>query len=55
MASKVSGHTLHSVELAYAPTEEAEPNLSSPDQEALEGLIEELEENSDVVRVWTSI
>ncbi|KAF8609224.1 YebC-like protein [Ceratobasidium sp. AG-I] len=55
LASKVSEHTLHSVELAYAPAEEVEPNLSSPDQEALEELIEELEENSDVVRVWTSI
>lgn len=48
LASKVSGHTLHSVELAYAPAEEVEPNLSSPDQEALEELIEELEDNSDV-------
>lgn len=43
------------MELAYAPAEEVEPNLSSPDQEALEELIEELEDNSDVVRVWTSV
>ena len=46
---------MHSVELAYAPAEEVEPNLSASDQEALEELMEELEENSDVVRVWTSI
>ncbi|KAG8720918.1 hypothetical protein FRC08_017320 [Ceratobasidium sp. 394] len=55
LASKMSQHTLHSVELAYAPAEEVEPNLSPPDQEALEELIEELEDNPDVVRVWTSI
>ncbi|KAG8747254.1 hypothetical protein FRC10_001870 [Ceratobasidium sp. 414] len=55
LASKVSRHTLHSVELAYAPVEEVEPNLSPSDQEALEELVEELEDNLDVVRVWTSI
>ncbi|KAG8766210.1 hypothetical protein FRC12_007017 [Ceratobasidium sp. 428] len=48
LASKVSEHTLHSVELAYVPTEEVEPNLSPSDQEALEELIEELEDSPDV-------
>ncbi|EUC65302.1 transcriptional regulator [Rhizoctonia solani AG-3 Rhs1AP] len=55
LASKLSNHTLHSVELAYVPAEASEPELSEPDQKSLEELIEELEDSPDVVRVWTSI
>ncbi|KAG8747380.1 hypothetical protein FRC11_012386 [Ceratobasidium sp. 423] len=55
LASKLSKHTLHSVELAYVPTEASDPELSDPDQKSLEELIEELEDSPDVVRVWTSI
>jgi transcriptional/translational regulatory protein YebC/TACO1 len=51
----VSQHTLHSVEIAYVPTDVAEPDLSESDQKSLEELIEELEDNPDVVRVWTSV
>ncbi|KAH7344655.1 transcriptional regulator TACO1-like protein [Rhizoctonia solani] len=55
LASKLSKHTLHSVELAYVPAEASEPELSETDQGSLGELIEELEESPDVVRVWTSI
>ncbi|KAB5593616.1 Transcriptional regulator [Ceratobasidium theobromae] len=56
LASKLSRHTLHSVELAYIPNDDtADSNLSEPDQNALQELIEELEDNPDVVRVWTSV
>ncbi|CAE7098931.1 unnamed protein product [Rhizoctonia solani] len=55
LASKLSQHTLHSIELAYVPTEASEPTLSESDQKSLEELIEELEDTPDVVRVWTSI
>ncbi|KAJ1311103.1 hypothetical protein OPQ81_009605 [Rhizoctonia solani] len=48
LASKLSNHTLHSVELAYVPTEASEPELSELDQKSLEDLIEELEDSPDV-------
>ncbi|KAF8707956.1 YebC-like protein, partial [Rhizoctonia solani] len=55
LASKLSKHTLHSVELAYIRTEASESELSELDQRSLEELMEELEDSQDVVRVWTSL